>query len=162
MATPKPSKRLHTDSDSDGETNSTFPHFNVLESLQEKQLSTLNPFVVEKVISGIVKTVSVKTLQNGTLLIEVNKKTYADNLLKIKAYPHLSLNSSKLSPCTLKEIKTYLKIKEFQTPNALQSKETRKQSIPTHIFLRLTHPIYLKDSKLVVASSRSARTSQIR
>ena len=60
MASSKPSKRLHTDSDSDGETtNSTFPHFIVLESLQEKQLK-LNPFVIEKVISGIVNPVSVK------------------------------------------------------------------------------------------------------
>ena len=83
MATPKPSKRLHTDSDSDGETISTFPHFIVLESLQEKQLSKLNPFVVEKAICGIVKPVSVKKLQNGTLLIEVSKKTYAGNLLKM-------------------------------------------------------------------------------
>ena len=72
MASSKPSKRLHTDSDSDGETtNSTFPHFIVLESLQEKQLTKLNPFVIEKVISGIVNPVSVKKLQNGTLLVEV-------------------------------------------------------------------------------------------
>ena len=125
MASTKSSKRLHTDSDSDSEAiTSTYPHFIVLESLQEKQLSKLNPFVVEKVISGIVKPVSVKKLQNGTLLVEVSKKTYADNLLKmnlfaglkIKAYTHLSLNTSKgvvrsseLSLCTLDEIKTYLK-----------------------------------------------------
>ena len=125
MATPKPSKRLHTDSDSDSETtSSTFPHFIVLESLQEKQLTKLNPIVIEKVISGIVNPVSVKKLQNGTLLVEVGRKTYADNLLKmnlfaglkIKSFPHYSLNSSKgvvrsseLSLCTLDEIKTYLK-----------------------------------------------------
>ena len=125
MTSTKSSKRLHTDSDSDSEAiTSTYPHFIALESLQEKQLSRLNPFVVEKVISGIVKPVSVKKLQNGTLLVEVRKKTYADNLLKmnlfaglkIKAYPHLSLNTSKgvvrsseLSLCTLDEIKTYLK-----------------------------------------------------
>ena len=125
MASTKSSKRLHTDSDYDSEAiTSTYPHFIVLESLQEKQLSKLNPFVVEKVISGIVKPVSVKKLQNGTLLVEVSKKTYADNLLKInlftglkiKAYPHLSLNTSKgvvrsseLSLCILDEIKTYLK-----------------------------------------------------
>ena len=125
MATPKPSKRLHTDSDSDSETtSSTFPHFIVLESLQEKQLTKLNPIVIEKVISGIVNPVSVKKLQNGTLLVEVGRKTYADNLLKmnffaglkIKSFPHYSLNSSKgvvrsseLTLCTLDEIKTYLK-----------------------------------------------------
>ena len=124
MATSTTSKRLHTDIDSDSEPMiSTFPHFIVLESLQEKHLSKLNSFVVEKVIYGIVKPVSVKKLQNGTLLIEISKKNYAENLLKmnlfaglkIKTYQHLSLNSSKgvvrsseLSLCILNEIKTYL------------------------------------------------------
>ena len=65
-----------------------------------------------------------KKLQNGTLLVEVGKKAYANNLLKmnlfvglkIKSFPHFSLNTSKgvvrrseLSLCTLDEIKTYLK-----------------------------------------------------
>ena len=124
MASSKPSKRPYTDSDSDSEPlPSTFPHFIVLESLDEKQLTKLNP-IIEKTISGIVNPISVKKLNNGTLLIEVDKKAYAENLLKmktfaglkIKASPHLSLNSSKgvvrsseLSLCTLDEIKTYLK-----------------------------------------------------
>ena len=125
MASSKPSKRPYPDSDSDSDTlPTTFPNFIVLESLDEKQLTKLNPIVIEKTISGIVKPISVKKLNNGTLLIEVDKKTYADNLLKmktfaglkIKAFPHISLNSSKgvvrsseLSLCTLDEIKTYLK-----------------------------------------------------
>ena len=67
MAQSKSSKRtcssLDTDSDSDN-VDSAFPHFIVLESLEEKPLSKVNPFVVEKVISGVVKPVSVKkTLQ---------------------------------------------------------------------------------------------------
>ena len=64
-----------------------------------------------------------KKLNNGTILVEVDKRTYADNLLKmktfgglkIKSYAHLSLNTSKgvvrsseLSLCTLDEIKSYL------------------------------------------------------
>ena len=125
MASSKPSKRPYPDSDSDSEPlPSTFPHFIVLESLDEKQLTKLNPIIIEKTISGIVNPLSVKKLNNGTLLIEVDKKAYAENLLKmktfaglkIKASPHLSLNSSKgvvrsseLSLCTLDEIKTYLK-----------------------------------------------------
>ena len=125
MASSKPSKRPYPDSDSDSDPlPTTFPNFIVLESLDEKQLTKLNPIVIEKPISGIVKPISVKKLNNGTLLIEVDKKTYADNLLKmktfaglkIKAFPHISLNSSKgvvrsseLSLCTLDEIKTYLK-----------------------------------------------------
>ena len=104
MAASKISKRLCPDSDSDSDTSiSSFPRFVVLESLEDKHLTKINPFVVEKVISGIVKPVSVKKLNNGTLLIEVDKKTYLDNLLdmqfftniKIKSYDHFSLNSSK-------------------------------------------------------------------
>ena len=64
-----------------------------------------------------------KKLGNGTLLVEVNKKPYADILLKIKsfgglkikAFAHLSLNTSKgvvrsseLSLCTLDELKLHL------------------------------------------------------
>ena len=64
-----------------------------------------------------------KKLINNTLLVEVPKKTFSDLLLeqkyfhnlKIKAYPHNSLNSSKgvvrspdLSLCTLDEIKSNL------------------------------------------------------
>ena len=131
MASSKISKRLCPDSDSDSDTSiSSFPRFVVLESLEDKHLTKINPFVVHKVISGIVKPISVKKLNNGTLLIEVNKKTYADNLLnmkfftniKIKSYAHTSLNSSKgvvrsselslslsLSLCTLDEIKSHLK-----------------------------------------------------
>ena len=125
MASSKISKRLCPDSDSDSDNSvSSFPRFVVLESLEDKHLTKINPFVVHKVISGIVKPVSVKKLNNGTLLIEVDKKTYADNLLnmkfftniKIKSYAHSSLNSSKgvvrsseLSLCTLDEIKSHLK-----------------------------------------------------
>ena len=70
MAQSKSSKRtcssLDTDSDSDN-VDSAFPHFIVLESLKEKPLSKVNPFVVEKVISGVVKPVSVK--KNCTMVL---------------------------------------------------------------------------------------------
>ena len=80
MASSKHSKRLSPDSDSDSDTSITnFPRFVILESLEDKQLATVNPFVVHKVISGIVKPISVKKLKNGTLLVEVDKKTFAEN-----------------------------------------------------------------------------------
>ena len=61
MASIKPSKRSYSDNDSDSDsTNASFPRFVILESTKEKQLAKINPFVVEKVISGIVKPVSVK------------------------------------------------------------------------------------------------------
>ena len=80
MATPKSSKRSYSDSDSDTEIEpSSFQNFIVLESLEEKPLSKLNPILVEKTLSGIVKPTSVKKLNNSTILVEVDKKTYVDN-----------------------------------------------------------------------------------
>ena len=124
MATPKSSKRSYSDSESDTETQqSSFPHFIVLESIEDKPMSKLSPFIIEKTLSGLFTPVSVKKLGNGTLLVEVNKKPYADILLKIKsfgglkikAFAHLSLNTSKgvvrsseLSLCTLDELKSHL------------------------------------------------------
>ena len=90
MASSKISKRLCPDSDSDSDTSiSFFLRFVVLESLEDEHLTKINPFVVHKVISGIVKSVSVKKLNNGTLLIEVDKKKYADNLLNIRPQANL-------------------------------------------------------------------------
>ena len=69
------------------------------------------------------KPTTVKKLRNGTILINVDRKSYEDNLLKmkvfanvkIKSYAHLSLNSSKgvvrsskYSLCTLDELKSNL------------------------------------------------------
>ena len=69
MASSKHSKRLCPDSDSDSDTSITnFPRFVILESLEDKQLATVNPFVVHKVISGIVKPISVKKLKTGPYL----------------------------------------------------------------------------------------------
>ena len=61
MATPKSSKRSYSDSESDAETQqSSFPHFIVLESIEDKPMSQLSPFVIEKTLSGLFTPVSVK------------------------------------------------------------------------------------------------------
>ena len=150
MASTKLSKRLCPDSDSDTDTSlSSFPRFVVLESLEDKSLTKISPFVIHKVISGIVKPVSVKKLKNGTLLIEVDKKTYADNLLtmkfftnlKIKSYAHASLNSSKgvvrsaeLSLCTLEEIKSHLKTQSVTDVKRITFKRN-DQTISTDTYI---------------------------
>ena len=104
MALSKSSKRYYSDTDSDSETSpSSFPRFIVLESLEEKPLAKLNPFVIEKTISGIVIPQTVKKLKDGNILVEIDKKSYADNLLmmkffaylKIKTFAQNSLNTSK-------------------------------------------------------------------
>ena len=125
MAHQKDSKRRHIelDSDSDNDISTTFPQFIVLESIEDQCLTKLSPFVIKKVIDSVVVPRDVKTLGNGSLLIEVAKKAYADNLLnmktffniKIKAYAHRTLNSSRgvvrssaLSLCTLEELRINL------------------------------------------------------
>ena len=70
---------------------------------------------------------TVKKLRTGNLLVEVESKKHAENLLKMEkfhnlkchAYPHAKLNTSKgivrskeLSLATLEEIETALKKKE--------------------------------------------------
>ena len=150
MASSKQSKRLCPDSDSDTDTSiSNFPRFIILESLEDKQLATVNPFVVHKVISSSVNPISVKKLKNGTLLVEVDKKTYAENLLnmkffsgiKIKTYAHSSLNSSKgvvrsseLSLCTIDEIKSHLK-SQFVTDVKRITFTRNDQTITTNTYI---------------------------
>ena len=124
MAHQKNSKRQHIELESDSDNDiSTFPQFIVLESIEDQCLAKLSPFVIKKVIDSVVVPRDVKTLGNGSLLIEVGKKAYADNLLKmktffnikIKAYAHKTMNSSRgvvrssaLSLCTLEELTTNL------------------------------------------------------
>ena len=66
MAFSKSSKRPHihvdanTSSDSDSDNLISFPSFIILESLEERPLAKLSPFVIEKVISSRVIPRSVK------------------------------------------------------------------------------------------------------
>ena len=82
-----------------------FPRFFLIESNEERKITSLSPFLIEKVLCGIVgEPKSVKSLySSGQLLIEITKKAQADNIfkttkffdLKVKVTPHASLNSSK-------------------------------------------------------------------
>ena len=131
MASSKSAKRphLHIDTDSDSDVDRSiiyFPRFIVLESVEETPLSRLSPFDIKRFLgtTSRVEPKNVKTLRNGTLLVQVTTKAKSDALLKmtlfdktkIKSYPHQTLNSSKgvvrcrqLSLCTLDEIKSNLK-----------------------------------------------------
>ena len=116
-------KRNLRETDSEDEVESPFLRFISIES-KSSPITSLSPFIIEKVISINVTPKSVKKLKNDTLLVEVEKRKHADFLLKmtmfnniaIKTYPHKSLNISKgvvrskeLSLCTLEEIKKELK-----------------------------------------------------
>ena len=87
------------------ESTDGFPRFLVIESVNtEKPLSTLSPFVIEKVLMSIAgPPKSVKKLRTGGLLVEVEKRQHSKNLLGLKNFfnipakcsAHSSLNSSR-------------------------------------------------------------------
>ena len=82
-----------------------FPRFLVIESIEENQnITSLSPFVIQKVILGIAgKPENIKKLyRSNQLLVEISKKSHAENLLrtlfhnlKVRVFPHTSLNSSR-------------------------------------------------------------------
>ena len=100
-------KRPYTDFESDLEKTiqtDNYPKFIVIKSLEEKPLTSLSPFVIEKQIEALIGTPkTVKKLKNQTLLIETTRKTQSESLLKIKTFfnikvavsEHKTLNSSK-------------------------------------------------------------------
>ena len=75
------------DSDSDDEpflTNDSWPRFIVLSSAsEEKPLSKLSPFAVQKGFQAIAGTLkSTKRLRDGSFLVKCSRKAQADSLLK--------------------------------------------------------------------------------
>ena len=75
------------DSDSDTDlfmTNDNWPRYIVLTSAsEEKPLSKLSPFAVQKGFQAIAGTLkSTKSLRDGSFLVECSRKAQAENLLK--------------------------------------------------------------------------------
>ena len=111
MASNTAKKRLlQTESDDDTEQNphfkgnDSFARFHVIKSEEEKAVTSLSPFVIEKQMESITGTPkSVKKLKNKKLLVETSRKSQTENLLKISTFfglrvsvsDHQSLNSSK-------------------------------------------------------------------
>ena len=98
----KKTKRNLSESDSENEA-ADFPRFIVIESLEEVCLAKFSPFLIEKVIPIRASPKTVKKKRNGSLLVDVDSRRQAENILKIKtlhttkcrAYPHEKLNTSK-------------------------------------------------------------------
>ena len=101
-----------------------FPKFIVLESTEDTPITKVPPFIIEKTLCSLIKPKSVKKMNQQYPPGRSAKKTFLNLLLdqkyfhnlKIKAYPHNSLNSSKgvmrspdLSLCPLDEIKRNLR-----------------------------------------------------
>ena len=85
--------QIESDDDADQSThfifksNETFPRFSAIQSEEAKEITSLSPFVIEKQIESLIGTPkSGKKLKNKTLLLEKNRKSQSDNLLKIKIF----------------------------------------------------------------------------
>ena len=84
--------------------NENFAKILVISSKEDKPITSLSPFIIEKQIESLIGTPkNVKKLKNGTLLVETNRKSQTDNLLKITKFfninvtitEHKTLNSCK-------------------------------------------------------------------
>ena len=127
--TPSQKRPKPNDSDSENDNdneydNGTWPRYLIIEPVHEGELVKLSPFAVSKGINGIAgEPKSLKRLRSGAYLVEVTRKSHADNLLRskllatvpIKVSPHRSLNSKKgviwcreLDTVSLTEIKQEL------------------------------------------------------
>ena len=73
----------------------SFPskEFLVISSKEDKPITSLSPFIIEKQIESLIGTPkNVKKLKNGTLLVETNRKSQTDNLLKITKFFNINVS----------------------------------------------------------------------
>ena len=98
-------KRSRSDSGSCPEFTPNWPRHLVIESTDvNMSLKKLSPFAVNKGIEGIIGTPkNIKRLRSGDILVEVDRRGQADNLvhtkkivdIPVRVTPHRSLNSKK-------------------------------------------------------------------
>ena len=88
-------KRQRPDSDTDDEiftssiykTADNFAKFLVIKSEEQKPITSLSPFIIEKQIEALIGTPkTVKKLKNHTLLVETTWKSQTENLLKVNKF----------------------------------------------------------------------------
>lgn len=143
----------------------TWPRFiTIISKEAEKPLNKLSPFVIEKSITGMAGSPkSVKKIRSGALLVECEKKSHSDNLLRTKVLAgievevkaHAFLNSSKgiirskeLEYCTEEEIKNELKSQGITAAYRIKIKKEQKE-IPTNtIILTFNKPVAPKEIKV--------------
>ena len=100
-------KKTGTDDDSDSDTDNelfltknNWPSFIVVKSAsEERPLSKLSPFAVQKGFQAIARTLkSTERLRDGSFLVECSRKTQAENLLKTVNFVdrpvHVSVNKT--------------------------------------------------------------------
>ena len=89
----KPKRPRENDSDTSENEHSqptmstASPRFLVIHSQEERSISSLSPFVIEKVLIGMAgEPKSIKKLRSGDLLVEYTNKKQIENLLRLKSF----------------------------------------------------------------------------
>ena len=128
----------------------TWPRFLIVEGSDSQSLSKLSPFAINKAIQGMVGSVkNIKKLRSGHLLVEVDQKSHATNLLKtqklagvaVKVSAHRSLNTKRgvircpdLKECAATEV-----VNELANQGVIEAKKIEitknGKKIPTGTFI---------------------------
>ena len=126
-----------------------FPTYIVLESVEDKPITEISPFIIEKFLSANMAPKSVKTICNNTLIVEGKKQknilklllrtTTLDNM-KMKLYSHRSFKTSKgavrspeLATFTIEEIKQNMKKQLMTDVKKNLNKEKQSSSQYQHL-----------------------------
>ena len=76
------------------------PRFLVIHSQEERSISSLSPFVIEKVLIGMAgEPRSIKKLRSGDLLVEYTNKKQIESLLRLKSFHNLKVQVSLHACC---------------------------------------------------------------
>ena len=97
----KPKRPRENDSDTSENEHSqptmstASPRFLVIHSQEERSISSLSPFVIEKVLIGMAgEPRSIKKLRSGDLLVEYTNKKQIESLLRLKSFHNLKVQVS--------------------------------------------------------------------
>ena len=164
-------KRLRPlDDDSDDGVNiqkqQPFPKYITIKNsnFEEEKITNLSPFVIEKVVEGLIGTAkNVKKLKDNSLLIETFRKSQTEQLLRqtkfyninVRVCPHQTLNSSKgiikdpeMKGVSTDEMKEYLQSQGVLNVRRITIKKDGK-IIETNTFvLTFNTPTVPKDIKI--------------
>ena len=142
----------YMNSDLNQQTQSNQSQFLIIKTTSDKhkQVGTLSPFVIEKQIQGLIgNPKTVKSLRDGTILVECIKQSHTTNALKIKSFHNLevsvalqkTLNSSKgiircpaLRGGSEETIHSELQDQHVTTVTRITRKE-QQQTIPTNTLI---------------------------
>ena len=155
------------DSDSDNElflTNDSWPKFVLSSASEEKPLSKLSPFAVQKGFQAIAGTLkSTKRLRDGSFLVGRSRRAQAENLLTTVTFVdrpvhvcvHKTLNSSRgvircreLSDLSKVEIRDELKTQGVVEVHRVTVKKEGKVISTNTLFLTFNRPDMPKELKV--------------